>query len=79
MRSVKRYNLSQNAGFNNARTAADRRAYRAILKQRQLEDPYPGGNPMWDAYMAALLKAGNKAASFPSLEEWSNTRHDEDM
>lgn len=70
MRSVKRYNLSQNAGFNNARTPADRRAYRAIMK-RSAKDRTLLENPRWRAYMEALLKAGNKAASFPSFEEWS--------
>jgi hypothetical protein len=77
MNSVKRYNLERNRAFNEQRTADDRRAYRAIMKAFQRENAEkldPARLRRQSEYLDALLRHGNKAASFPSFDEWGSGR-----
>lgn len=69
MTSEKRYNLERNKAFNGARSSADRKAYRAMLKT--LPNPLTAEA---NVYLAALFAQGNKSASFPSYSEWAGAR-----
>jgi hypothetical protein len=63
---------------NNARTAADRRAYRTIMKvfARDFYAVSDQEQAKRHAYLNALLQHDNKAASFPTFKEWSENRND---
>lgn len=79
MRSEKRYNLERNRDFNSQRSTEDRRAYRAALKAsaKAYERAWNAGPEAFHAFLArqaayfdALLKHGNRAASFPKFADW---------
>jgi len=78
MSSSKKKALWQTAGFRD-RTTEDRRAYRANLKKMDAMEDKLRADPHShfefrrhrDAYMQALLRAGNKSATFPAFEAWS--------